>query len=191
MRKTNHVYYFSFARPFISCLSFPCLMDRAKRPNSQLRLVPTPSGTGRPSTRIDHGVVDTACWIWRGAPGGLDLYRPPSPVATWHDPIGPYFSFKFKFNHLNAKTSRFDSLRSKKLKTNSKNSNFISHPPINIVWGPKKFKTSHLFYVLYFNFLSNYFLKFLVHEMNSKIVKSRIVVLTEGEKTDILNVTVS
>jgi hypothetical protein len=30
-----------------------------------------------------------------------------------------------------------------------------------------------------------YFLKFVVHELNSEIVKSKIVVLTEKEKTDV------
>jgi hypothetical protein len=45
----------------------------------------------------------------------------------------------------------------------------------------------NLFYVSYFNFLCNYFLKFIVHEMNSKIFKSEIVVLTERENTDVAN----
>jgi hypothetical protein len=30
-----------------------------------------------------------------------------------------------------------------------------------------------------------YFLKFVVHELNSEIVKSKMVVLTEKEKTDV------
>jgi hypothetical protein len=30
----------------------------------------------------------------------------------------------------------------------------------------------------------DYFLKFIVHELNSKMVKSRMVVLTRREKTD-------
>jgi hypothetical protein len=48
----------------------------------------------------------------------------------------------------------------------------------------KKVKPSHLFYVSYFNFLYNYFLNFIVQKINSKIVKSRIVILTEKEKAD-------
>jgi hypothetical protein len=35
---------------------------------------------------------------------------------------------------------------------------------------------SNLFYVSYFKFLCNYFLKFIIHKMNSKIVKSGIVI---------------
>jgi hypothetical protein len=34
----------------------------------------------------------------------------------------------------------------------------------------KKFKTSCLFYVSYFKFLCNYFFKFIIHKMNSKII---------------------
>jgi hypothetical protein len=44
---------------------------------------------------------------------------------------------------------------------------------------------SNLFYVSYFKFLCNYFLKFIVHKINSKMVKSEMVMLTEGEKTDV------
>jgi hypothetical protein len=36
----------------------------------------------------------------------------------------------------------------------------------------------YLFYVSYFKFLYNFFLKFIVHEMNFEMVKSIIVVLT-------------
>jgi hypothetical protein len=42
-----------------------------------------------------------------------------------------------------------------------------------------------LFYVSYFKFLCNYFLKFVVHKINSKMVKSWMVVLTEKEKADV------
>jgi hypothetical protein len=48
-----------------------------------------------------------------------------------------------------------------------------------------KFKTTRLFYVSYFKFLYNYFLKFIVHKINSKMIKSRMVVLTERDKTDV------
>jgi hypothetical protein len=44
---------------------------------------------------------------------------------------------------------------------------------------------SNLFYVAYFNFLCNHFLKFVVHKINSEIVKSEMVVLTGREKTDV------
>jgi hypothetical protein len=46
----------------------------------------------------------------------------------------------------------------------------------------KKLKNRHLFYVSYFKFVYNYFLKFIIHEINSEIVKSKIMVLTEREK---------
>jgi hypothetical protein len=36
----------------------------------------------------------------------------------------------------------------------------------------------NLFYVSYFKVLYNYFLKFIVHKINSEMVKSRMVVLT-------------
>jgi hypothetical protein len=39
----------------------------------------------------------------------------------------------------------------------------------------------NLFYVLYFKILFNYFLKFIIHKMNYKIVKSEMVMLTERE----------
>jgi hypothetical protein len=42
----------------------------------------------------------------------------------------------------------------------------------------------NLFYVLYFNFLCNYFLKFVVRKINFEMVKSGIVVLTRREKAD-------
>jgi hypothetical protein len=48
-----------------------------------------------------------------------------------------------------------------------------------------KFKTTRLFYVSYFKFLYNYFLKFIVHKINSKMIKSRMVVLTERDKSDV------
>jgi hypothetical protein len=48
----------------------------------------------------------------------------------------------------------------------------------------KKIKPSHLFYILYFKFLYNCFLNFVVQKINSKMVKSGMVVLTEREKVD-------
>jgi hypothetical protein len=48
----------------------------------------------------------------------------------------------------------------------------------------KKIKPSHLFYVSYFKFLYNCFLNFVVQKINSKMVKSGIVVLTRREKAD-------
>jgi hypothetical protein len=75
--------------------------------------------------------------------------------------IGPCFYFEFKIKRLNSKTSHFDRLMSKKI------------------------KTSHLFYVLYFKFLYNYFLNFVVQKINSKIIKCEIVILTERDKTDV------
>jgi hypothetical protein len=44
---------------------------------------------------------------------------------------------------------------------------------------------SNLFYVLHFKFLYNYFLKFIVHKINSKMVKFKMIMLTEREKTDV------
>jgi hypothetical protein len=38
--------------------------------------------------------------------------------------------------------------------------------------------------VSYFKILYNCFFKFIFHEINSKIIKARIVVLTGREKTD-------
>jgi hypothetical protein len=55
----------------------------------------------------------------------------------------------------------------------------------------KKNKLSNSFYVSYFNFLCNCFLKFVVHEMNSKIVKSGMVVLTGRDKTDVTDADVA
>jgi hypothetical protein len=43
----------------------------------------------------------------------------------------------------------------------------------------KKIKPSHLFYVLYFKFLYNYFLNFVVPKINSKMVNSKMMVLRE------------
>jgi hypothetical protein len=48
----------------------------------------------------------------------------------------------------------------------------------------KKIKISHLFYVSYFNFLYNYFLKFIIYKINYEIVNSEMMVLTEREKID-------
>jgi hypothetical protein len=45
----------------------------------------------------------------------------------------------------------------------------------------------NLFYVPYFKILCNCFLKFIVHEINFEIVKSKIAVLIEREKTDVAN----
>jgi hypothetical protein len=47
---------------------------------------------------------------------------------------------------------------------------------------------SNLFYASYFKFLCNYFLKFIIHEINSKIVKSEIVVLIGRDKLDMADV---
>jgi hypothetical protein len=43
----------------------------------------------------------------------------------------------------------------------------------------------NLFYVSYFNFLCNYFLKFIVNKMNFEMVKSEMVELIEREKPDV------
>jgi hypothetical protein len=51
----------------------------------------------------------------------------------------------------------------------------------------KKLKTRHLFYVSYFKFVYNYFLKFIIHEINSKIIKSKIMVLTMRDNDNIAN----
>jgi hypothetical protein len=40
----------------------------------------------------------------------------------------------------------------------------------------------NLFYVSYFKFLYNCFLNFIVHKINSKIVKSRIIKVTERKR---------
>ncbi len=50
---------------------------------------------------------------------------------------------------------------------------------------------SNLFYISYFNFLCNYFLKFIAHKINSKIIKSEMVMLTRREKTDMTDADVS
>jgi hypothetical protein len=55
----------------------------------------------------------------------------------------------------------------------------------------KKIKFPNLFYILYFKFLCNCFLKFVAHKMNSKIIKSEIVVLTGREKTDMADADVT
>jgi hypothetical protein len=49
---------------------------------------------------------------------------------------------------------------------------------------PKKIKPIRLFYISYFNFLYNYFLNFVIQKINSKMVKSEMVVLTGREKAD-------
>jgi hypothetical protein len=75
----------------------------------------------------------------------------------------------------------------KNLKIILKISNFVPLPPINTVWGPKNsnfFKTSHLFYVSFLNFYAIVFLKFVIHKMNSEMVKFEMVVLTRREKVD-------
>jgi hypothetical protein len=48
----------------------------------------------------------------------------------------------------------------------------------------KKFKTCHLFYVSCFKILYYCLLKFVGHKMNSKMVKSGIVVLTRRQMVD-------
>jgi hypothetical protein len=42
----------------------------------------------------------------------------------------------------------------------------------------------NLCYVPYFKFLRNYFLKFVIHKINSKIVKCGIVLMTVRENAD-------
>jgi hypothetical protein len=46
---------------------------------------------------------------------------------------------------------------------------------------------SNLCYVPYFKFFCNYFLKFVVHKINYKIVKSRMMVLTRRENMDVID----
>jgi hypothetical protein len=56
-------------------------------------------GTGRSG----RAVVDLV-----GTNRGTAHHWSRQPVATWHNNlIGPHFSFKFKYSHLNLKTSRF------------------------------------------------------------------------------------
>jgi hypothetical protein len=43
---------------------------------------------------------------------------------------------------------------------------------------------SNLFYVSYFKFSYNFFLKFVVHKMNSEMVKPKIIKLIRRDKTD-------
>jgi hypothetical protein len=43
---------------------------------------------------------------------------------------------------------------------------------------------SNLFYVSYFKFVCNFFLKFIVNTTNSKIIKSRMIMLIKSEKFD-------
>jgi hypothetical protein len=56
--------------------------------------------------------------------------------------------------------------------------------PINMCYNSK------LFYISYFKFLYNYFLKFIVHKINSKLIKYEIVKLTERKKTNMTNINV-
>jgi hypothetical protein len=44
---------------------------------------------------------------------------------------------------------------------------------------------------MYFKFLCNCFLKFVVYKINSEIVKSEMVVLTGREKADVVDVDVT
>jgi hypothetical protein len=46
---------------------------------------------------------------------------------------------------------------------------------------------SNLFYISYFNFLCNYFLKFVAHKINFEMVKSGMVKLTGRENADMAN----
>jgi hypothetical protein len=99
--------------------------------------------------------------------------------------------FKFKFDRLNTNLTVFYCLRSKIFENNSKIFKFHTPSTYRLrskkFLKSKKFKTSHLFYVLYFNFLYNYFLKFVIHKINFEIVKFKMILLTEKEKTDVVN----
>jgi hypothetical protein len=55
----------------------------------------------------------------------------------------------------------------------------------------KNFQTRRSFYVLCFKFLYNYFLKFVIHKMNSEMVKSGMVLLSGREKSDMADVDVA
>jgi hypothetical protein len=110
-------------------------------------------------------------------------YRPPLepvggsalPTPDWSVWI-QIWSFEYKFDHFYLKNWK----KSKKI-------NSVPHSHINTVWDPKKskkIKPSSLFYVSYFKFLYNYFLNFVVQKINSKMVKSGIVVLTRRDKVD-------
>jgi hypothetical protein len=87
---------------------------------------------------------------------------------------------------MNSTEYNFDRFYQKK----SKKLNFIPHSSINTVSGPKnskkskKIKPNCLFYVSYFKFLYNCFLNFIIQKINSKIFKSRMVVLIGREKAD-------
>jgi hypothetical protein len=48
----------------------------------------------------------------------------------------------------------------------------------------------NLFYISYLNFLCNYFLKFIAHKIDSKIVKSEMVMLISREKTNVVSIDV-
>jgi hypothetical protein len=89
--------------------------------------------------------------------------------------------------NLNLKISCFLLLEfQKKLNFFPKNSNFIIHPPINTP-RLKNQKNSNfpIYFMYHVLFVFNYFLKFIIHKMNYKIVKSEIMVLTRKEKTDV------
>jgi uncharacterized protein YacL len=44
-----------------------------------------------------------------------------------------------------------------------------------------------IYFVSYFNFLYNYFLKFIVYKIHSEMVKSEMMILTGREKTDMID----
>jgi hypothetical protein len=50
---------------------------------------------------------------------------------------------------------------------------------------------SNLFYVLYFNFLYNCFLKFVIHKIKFEIIKFKMVMLTRREKIDVTDTDVT
>jgi hypothetical protein len=81
-------------------------------------------------------------------------------------------SFKLKFDRLNTNLTeyKFDYLRSK---------------------NSKKIKTHRLFYVSCFNILYNYFLKFVVYEMNSEMFKFGMLMLTRRENVDMSDVDIT
>jgi hypothetical protein len=49
----------------------------------------------------------------------------------------------------------------------------------------------NLFYVSYFNFLCICFIKFVAHEINSEMIKSIMVLLTEREKSDMADASIT
>jgi hypothetical protein len=44
-----------------------------------------------------------------------------------------------------------------------------------------------IYFVSYFNFLYNYFFKFIVYKIHSEMVKSEMMILTRREKTDMID----